>query len=160
MRRKLFLLIIFIIYSYINIFGVSLVNLWERRYTNAKDIKERRDIVLALSKKVSAEYEPLILKILKDQAYYAPDRDAQTFRYYEDLVYYVADMMINLKIKKANDDLVLMYKKMVNPLHLGMIAEAIGMVNDKKDLEFLNEELRLINIMHRTGKYKNKNRQL
>lgn len=157
--KKIFLMLLFLFYLN-NVFSVSLVDLWTRRYRNAKDIKEKREIVLSLNKRVTGEYEPLILEILKEMSLYIPDASPENFRYYEDIVYYVAEMMQKLGIKKSSDDLILIYKKMKNPLHKGMIAETIGMIQDKKDLWFLNEELKLINLEHRKGTYKDKDRQL
>ena len=49
---------------------------------------------------------------------------------------------------------------MHNPIHKGMIAEAIGMITDPKNLDFLNLELTDMNRLHRNGKFKGLQNQM
>ncbi|MEE1289571.1 MAG: hypothetical protein UHW86_00915 [Spirochaetota bacterium] len=129
---------------------------YENMYSFAKKMKEKRDLVKRVYKDIGEgegeNYAPLISKIIDEQYNYGVEQDKNSFKDYEEWIYYTAMCAGALKLNNKAAQLKTIYTYVKSPIYLGTIAHVLALTGAKDEvLPWLNEHLREMNMMVRKG---------
>ncbi len=120
-------------------------------YSQAVDIKEKRDKVKEISLNADETFKSLILDILDEQINYGIERNVSIRRDAEEWILYTAKTAGSLKITEASIKLKALYDYVTNNIIRGEILSAIGKIGNKDNLSWLNLLMKDYNDAHRRG---------
>lgn len=127
-------------------------NYYKVMYGNAKRMKEKRDLVKEMYKNIKDDYAPIISDIIDEQYNYGIERNKNSFKDYEEWIYYTAMSASILKLSNKVEKLKVIYSYLKTPIYMGTVAHVLALTGTKDEvLPWLNEHLREMNIMVRKG---------
>ena len=125
---------------------------YENMYKHAKKMKEKRNLVKEMYKDIIEDYAPIISNIIDEQYNYGIEKDKNSFKDYEEWIYYTAMCAGSLKLSNKSEQLKTIYTYVKTPIYMGTIAHVLALTGDKDGvLPWLNEHLREMNMMVRKG---------
>lgn len=127
-------------------------NYYKVMYGNARKMKEKRNLVKEMYKNIKEDYAPIISDIIDEQYNYGVERDKNSFKDYEEWIYYTAMSAGSLKLPGKAEKFKTIYSYLKTPIYMGTVAHVISLTGTKDEaLPWLNEHLREMNIMVRKG---------
>lgn len=127
-------------------------NYYKVMYANARKMKEKRNLVKEMYKNIKEDYAPIISNIIDEQYNYGIERDKNSFKDYEEWIYYTAMSAGVLKLSDKVEKLKAIYLYLKTPIYMGTVAHVLALTGAKDEvLPWLNEHLYEMNIMTRKG---------
>ena len=125
---------------------------YETMYKSAIRMKEKRNLVKEMYKNIKDDYAQIISNIIDEQYNYGVEKDKNSFKDYEEWIYYTAMCAGTLKLSGKVEKLKAMYSYVKTPIYMGTIAHVLALTGAKDEvLPWLNEHLREMNTMVRKG---------
>ncbi|MCH5149406.1 MAG: hypothetical protein J1G30_01955 [Spirochaetales bacterium] len=127
-------------------------NYYKTMYSMARKMKEKRDLVKEMYKNIKEDYAPIISDIIDEQYNYGVERDKNSFKDYEEWIYYTAMSAGALKLSDKAEKLKTIYSYLKTPIYIGTVAHVLALTGAKDEvLPWLNEHLREMNLMVKKG---------
>lgn len=127
-------------------------NYYKMMYGNARKMKEKCNLVKDIYKNIEDDYAPIISDIIDEQYNYGVERDKNSFKDYEEWIYYTAMSAGSLKLSGQAEKLKTIYTYLKTPIYIGTVAHVIALTGTKEEvLPWINEHLREMNTMVKKG---------
>jgi hypothetical protein len=152
-KRTLVVILILFISAVVMVNSQSDPKMWESLYNDAKNLSEKRDLIFKISSIVTKDFENILMNALEEEVVYPVGNAIQEKQLFEEWVYYTVISAKAISMKKGGPELQLIYQKISKDLYRGEILYKIGQTQDPAMLPWLNNVLRDVNILYRTGKF-------
>jgi hypothetical protein len=153
-RLSIFLLILILTASLYS--QAANVKTWKVIYGQAITLKDKGLKVADMAEAATPEFEPLVISILQEQLDYVVLNKPQDKKEFDVWVYNTVQIAAKLKLTNTATYLQKLYEKTQNPRLRGECALAIGKTDAKNLIPWMNQELVILNELHRTGQLKGK----